>query len=70
MIARVVADKGVREYAEAAKAVRARFPDARFALMGPLDVANRTAIARDEVERWQNEGAIEYLPDNTLLNPL
>lgn len=62
MIARVVADKGVREYAEAAKAVRARFPDARFALMGPLDVANRTAIAREEVARWQDEGAIEYLP--------
>ncbi|WP_310535275.1 glycosyltransferase family 4 protein [Novosphingobium sp.] len=62
MIARVVADKGVREYAEAAKAVRAHLPEARFALMGPLDVANRTAIARDEVERWQDEGAIEYLP--------
>lgn len=62
MIARVVADKGVREYAEAAKAVRARFPEARFALMGPLDVANRTAISRDEMARWQAEGAIDYVP--------
>ncbi|MFM6933010.1 MAG: glycosyltransferase family 4 protein [Novosphingobium sp.] len=62
MIARVVADKGVREYAEAAKVVRARFPETRFALMGPLDVANRTAISRDEVECWQAEGAIEYMP--------
>ena len=62
MIARVVADKGVREYAEAARQVRARFPAARFALMGPLDVANRTAIGRDEVARWQAEGAIDYMP--------
>lgn len=61
MIARVVADKGVREYAEAAKRVRARFPKARFALMGPLDVANRTAIPREEVMGWQEEGAIEYM---------
>ena len=62
MIARVVADKGVREYAEAAKVVRGCFPQARFALMGPLDVANRTAISRDEVARWQADGAIEYMP--------
>ncbi|MCW1401492.1 glycosyltransferase family 4 protein [Novosphingobium sp. MW5] len=61
MIARVVADKGVREYAEAAKRVRVRFPKARFALMGPLDVANRTAIPREEVMGWQEEGAIEYM---------
>lgn len=62
MIARVVADKGVREYVEAARLARGRFPEARFALMGPLDVANRTAISREEVARWQAEGAIEYLP--------
>ena len=30
--------------------------------MGPLDVANRTAISREEVARWQAEGAIDYMP--------
>lgn len=62
MLARLVADKGVREYVAAARLVRARWPDARFALIGFLDVANRTAISVDEVAGWVAEGAIDYLP--------
>jgi glycosyltransferase involved in cell wall biosynthesis len=69
MIARVVADKGVREYAEAARLLRPKWPDARFQLMGPLDVANRTAIPRAEVEGWQSEGLIEYLPSSDDVRP-
>lgn len=62
MIARIVADKGVREYAGAARLLRKKWPDATFRLMGPLAVANRTAIDAAEVEGWQAEGLIEYLP--------
>jgi glycosyltransferase involved in cell wall biosynthesis len=62
MLARVVADKGVREYAAAARILRARWPDARFRLMGFLDVANRTAISAAEVRGWEAEGLIEYCP--------
>lgn len=62
MLARVVADKGVREFAEAAARVRRRYPETRFRLMGFLDVANRTAISVEEVQRWVDEGAIEYAP--------
>lgn len=62
MLARVVADKGVREFAAAARTVKAAWPDARFRLMGPLDVANRTAIPAAEVAAWEAEGSIEYCP--------
>lgn len=62
MLARVVADKGVREYVAAARMVRQRWPDARFTLMGFLDVANRTAISAEEVRSWEAEGAINYVP--------
>ncbi len=62
MLARVVADKGVREYVAAARAVRSRWPDARFTLMGFLDVANRTAVSRSEVDSWVAEGVIDYQP--------
>jgi glycosyltransferase involved in cell wall biosynthesis len=62
MIARVVADKGIREYVEAARRIRRSWPDARFELMGPLDVPNRTAIGADEVRSWDAEGVIRYLP--------
>lgn len=62
MLARLVADKGVREYVAAARLVRARWPDASFRLIGFLDVANRTAIAAEEVAGWVAEGVIDYLP--------
>lgn len=70
MLARVVADKGVREYVAAARELRARWPDARFRLAGFLDVANRTAISAAEVDGWVAEGAIEYLPPVEDVRPL
>lgn len=69
MIARVVADKGVREYVAAARTLRQRWPDARFALLGPVDVANRTAIPASEVAGWQAEGVIEHLPPTDDVRP-
>lgn len=70
MLARVVADKGVREYVAAARELRARWPDARFRLVGFLDVANRTAIPAAEVDGWVAEGAIEYVAPVADVRPL
>ena len=61
MIARLLRDKGVVEYVEAARLVKATRPDARFQLLGAVDAANRTAIDVATVQSWQDEGAIEYL---------
>jgi glycosyltransferase involved in cell wall biosynthesis len=61
LIARLLWDKGVGEYVEAARIVRREVPDARFQLLGFLDVENRTAVARKEVEGWVDEGLIDYL---------
>lgn len=46
LVARMLWDKGVGEYVAAARSVRARYPGARFQLLGFLDVANPSAIAR------------------------
>lgn len=59
MIARVIADKGVREFVEAARIVRSRHPDVVFRLVGSLD-SNPGAIAAVEIERWVAEGAIVW----------
>lgn len=61
MIARLLRDKGVMEYVEAARQVRHLHPEARFQLLGQVGVENRTAIDRATVAAWQAEGAIEYL---------
>ncbi len=61
MLARIVADKGVREYVAAARQLRKEWPDARFMLMGELAPPNRTAISPDDVRAWVQEGVIEHL---------
>jgi glycosyltransferase involved in cell wall biosynthesis len=60
MIARLLGDKGVREYVDAARLVKARVRDARFTLVGQLDEANPSAIGEDELNRWVAEGVIDY----------
>jgi glycosyltransferase involved in cell wall biosynthesis len=61
LIARLLGDKGVREFVEAARLVRAVRPDVRFQLLGPLDHANRSAIGEDELQSWVSAGDVEYL---------
>ncbi len=61
MIARLLGDKGVREYAEAARIVRQTHPEVSFELLGPIDEANRTSIGSDELDQWIGRGDIEYL---------
>jgi glycosyltransferase involved in cell wall biosynthesis len=61
LVARLLRDKGVLEFVDAARSLRLELPDARFQLLGPIDDGNRTAISRAEVESWVAEGVIEYL---------
>ena len=60
LIARLVADKGIREYVEAAKLTKKKYPDTRFYLAGPID-PNPSAISETELRSWQQEGYITYL---------
>jgi glycosyltransferase involved in cell wall biosynthesis len=61
LIARLLWDKGVGEYIEAARQVKSKVPSAQFKLLGFLDVENQTAIPRETVARWESEGIVEYL---------
>jgi glycosyltransferase involved in cell wall biosynthesis len=59
MVARLLGDKGVREYAEAARRVRAERPSWRFRLVGWID-SNPAAIGREELDAWTGSGTLEY----------
>ncbi len=61
LIARLLRDKGVGEFVEAARALKARLPGARFQLLGPAGAENRTAIPETEVAAWVAEGLVDYL---------
>jgi glycosyltransferase involved in cell wall biosynthesis len=53
--------KGVGEFCEAARRLRADHPDVRFQLAGPIEPeSNKDAIPRRQIEEWQQAG-VEYL---------
>jgi glycosyltransferase involved in cell wall biosynthesis len=69
LIARLLWDKGIGEYVDAARIVKASHSAAKFGLLGFLDVENRTAVPRSDVEAWVNEGVIEYLGATSDVRP-
>jgi glycosyltransferase involved in cell wall biosynthesis len=61
LIGRLLRDKGVVEFVEAARIIRARWPDVQCCLLGFVDVLNPAAISRAEVDAWVRAGDIHYL---------
>ena len=59
LAARLLREKGIVEYVEAARRVKARHPQVRFVLLGGLD-DNPGALTESEVRRWVQEGTIEW----------
>jgi glycosyltransferase involved in cell wall biosynthesis len=51
--------KGVVEFVEAARILKARGIDARFALVGQPDAQNATSVTEAELKAWKDEGAVE-----------
>ncbi|WP_061162722.1 glycosyltransferase family 4 protein [Caballeronia temeraria] len=70
LIGRLLWDKGVAEYVEAARRIRAKFPHARFQLLGPVGVDNPSAISRTDVQKWEAEHIVEYLGEANDVRPL
>lgn len=60
LIARLLGDKGIREYVAAAREIRKRHPEVVFRLVGAVD-DNPDSVSIEEVESWQQDGTLEYL---------
>ena len=60
-IGRLIGDKGLVEYVEAARMLRSKYPDVAFNILGTFYLGNPTAITQDEIEMWEAEGIIHYL---------
>jgi glycosyltransferase involved in cell wall biosynthesis len=65
LIARLIKDKGIVEYANAAKKIREKGnSQAEFLLLGAYYPGNPTAITEQEIAEWEEEGIIHYLGTN------
>jgi glycosyltransferase involved in cell wall biosynthesis len=59
LVSRLLISKGVRVFAEAARRIRARFPNAEFHLIGPFD-PNPNRVEESEVAQWVAEGTLTH----------
>lgn len=60
LVARILADKGVREYCQAAAIVKRKRPEVCFRLVGWFDRGNPRAISPEELDGWCANGVVEY----------
>jgi len=68
-IGRLLREKGILDYVEMARRVRARRPDARFRVVGWVD-PNPASVSRADVDRWVDDGLIEYLGELRDVRPV
>jgi glycosyltransferase involved in cell wall biosynthesis len=68
MVSRLLRDKGVFEFVEAAKILRSRHKNSRFQLLGPLE-PHATSITMDDIRRFEAEGGVEYLGETRDVRP-
>jgi glycosyltransferase involved in cell wall biosynthesis len=60
MASRLLWDKGVAEFVEASRIVRASWPSVRFVLVGFSDRENPGAVSEDALVQWCKDGVIEW----------
>jgi len=68
-VGRLLRDKGLVEYAEAARILRSNWPDVEFAVLGSAASRNPTAVPIAEIERWQREELVNWLGETKDVRP-
>jgi glycosyltransferase involved in cell wall biosynthesis len=58
---RMLWDKGVGEFVDAARMLRSEGVRARFLLVGEPDPCNKASVPREQLQSWADEGVIEWL---------
>ncbi len=71
-ISRLIKDKGILEYVEAARTLKKEFAEIQFCVVGPLWTQNlkTNIVTEEELNRWIKEGDIEYLGATDDVRPL
>ena len=60
LAARMLWDKGVGEFVEAARRLQTQGIQARFVLAGRIDPGNPSSISEEQIKAWHDEGTIEW----------
>jgi len=60
-IGRLLYDKGIREYVDAVRLLKNKYPTVKFNILGPLYENNATAITQETLDTWIKNNEIIYL---------
>ena len=61
LVARMLEDKGIYEFVEAAKILKKKNVKSRFLLIGDIDKKNPTSLKHSTLEEWKNRKIVEWL---------
>jgi glycosyltransferase involved in cell wall biosynthesis len=65
MVSRMLRDKGVNEFVQAASLLRTEFSDVQFLLIGDIDSGNPTSISQKQLNDWNNSGCVQWIGNQT-----
>ncbi|MEQ8244514.1 glycosyltransferase family 4 protein [Fulvivirga sp.] len=61
LISRLIHDKGILEYIEAIRLLKAKGMDAKFQILGAKDTEHKRGIKEEIIDEWISSNTIEYL---------
>jgi glycosyltransferase involved in cell wall biosynthesis len=70
MVARLLRDKGIYEFVQAASMVQRDFPYVQFQLLGGRDERNPTVVSQAELDQWQTAGLVTWLGEVADVRPI
>ncbi|MBW7889078.1 MAG: glycosyltransferase family 4 protein [Bacteroidetes bacterium] len=69
-IGRLLKDKGLIEYVEAAKRIKIKFPETTFTVLGNIDLDNPSHITESLLQQWKKEEIITHLSEREDVRPV
>jgi len=69
MIARVIGDKGVKEFVHASTMVADIYPETRFQILGDWDISNKSRFDESIIKGWQSTTNVEFLGHQENVKP-
>jgi len=69
LMARLLREKGVYEFVEAARLAKQEYPETRFELLGSRDERNPTVVPLADIEKWSEEGVVNWLGETQDVRP-
>jgi len=70
MVARLLRDKGIDEFVQAAALVQQDFPHVQFQLLGGRDERNPTVVSQADLDQWQATGLVAWLGEVADVRPV